>query len=45
MSNRNNKPRVFIIGVGMTKFEKPGKRDWDYPDVSGYLSLGLFWGR
>ena len=25
--------RVFIIGVGMTKFEKPGKRDWDYPDM------------
>mmetsp|Transcript_7431 Transcript_7431/g.8408 ORF Transcript_7431/g.8408 Transcript_7431/m.8408 type:complete len:424 (+) Transcript_7431:31-1302(+) len=25
--------RVFIVGVGMTKFEKPGKRDWDYPDM------------
>ncbi|XP_022900806.2 sterol carrier protein 2 [Onthophagus taurus] len=23
--------RVFVIGVGMTKFEKPGKRDDDYP--------------
>jgi hypothetical protein len=24
--------RVFVIGVGMTKFEKPGSReDWDYP--------------
>ena len=21
------------IGVGMTKFEKPGARDWDYPDM------------
>ena len=25
--------RVFAIGVGMTKFEKPGSRDWDYPDM------------
>lgn len=21
------------MGVGMTKFEKPGRRDWDYPDM------------
>ncbi|PAV87820.1 hypothetical protein WR25_06060 [Diploscapter pachys] len=27
------RPKVYIIGVGMTKFEKPGKRDWDYPDM------------
>jgi len=26
--------RVFIIGVGMTKFEKPGKHDKDYPDFA-----------
>jgi acetyl-CoA acetyltransferase len=25
--------RVFVIGVGMTKFERPGTRDWDYPDI------------
>jgi acetyl-CoA acetyltransferase len=25
--------RVFVIGVGMTKFEKPGARDWDYTDM------------
>lgn len=24
--------RVFVIGVGMTKFEKPGKRTDDYPE-------------
>ncbi|KAJ8978001.1 hypothetical protein NQ317_004546 [Molorchus minor] len=24
--------RVFVVGVGMTKFEKPGKRADDYPD-------------
>lgn len=25
--------KVFVIGVGMTKFEKPGrKKDWDYTD-------------
>jgi acetyl-CoA acetyltransferase len=27
--------RVFIIGVGMTKFEKPGRRaEWDYPQMA-----------
>jgi len=26
--------RVFVIGVGMTRFEKPGNRDWDYPDMA-----------
>ena len=25
--------KVFVIGVGMTKFEKPGSRDWDYPQM------------
>ncbi len=25
--------RTYVIGVGMTKFEKPGSRDWDYPDM------------
>ena len=27
------KERVFVIGVGMTKFEKPGSREWDYADM------------
>ncbi|MBI4514633.1 MAG: lipid-transfer protein [Deltaproteobacteria bacterium] len=26
--------KVFVIGVGMTKFEKPGSRAWDYPDMA-----------
>ena len=26
--------KVFVIGVGMTKFEKPGAKDWDYPDMA-----------
>ncbi|WP_111509904.1 lipid-transfer protein [Mycobacterium kyogaense] len=32
--------RVFVVGVGMTKFEKPGRRRnddgsaWDYPDMA-----------
>ena len=26
--------KVYVIGVGMTKFEKPGKRAWDYPDMA-----------
>jgi acetyl-CoA acetyltransferase len=25
--------KAFVIGVGMTKFEKPGSKDWDYPDM------------
>ncbi|XP_072560621.1 sterol carrier protein 2 isoform X2 [Paramormyrops kingsleyae] len=33
MAPANN--RVFVIGVGMTKFEKPGVRDeFDYPDMA-----------
>jgi sterol carrier protein 2 len=26
--------KVFVIGVGMTKFEKPGSKAWDYPDMA-----------
>ncbi|GAA5175912.1 lipid-transfer protein [Pseudonocardia eucalypti] len=26
--------RVFVIGVGMTKFEKPETKDWEYPDMA-----------
>jgi len=27
--------KVYVVGVGMTKFEKPGKReDFDYPDMA-----------
>ncbi|MDQ6810464.1 MAG: lipid-transfer protein [Actinomycetota bacterium] len=25
-------PRTFVIGVGMTKFDKPGTKEGDYPD-------------
>eukprot|EP01119_Soliformovum_irregulare_P026224 TRINITY_DN995_c0_g1_i1.p1 TRINITY_DN995_c0_g1~~TRINITY_DN995_c0_g1_i1.p1 ORF type:complete len:214 (-),score=30.08 TRINITY_DN995_c0_g1_i1:90-731(-) len=28
------KRRVFVVGVGMTKFEKPGRKSWDYPDMA-----------
>lgn len=29
------KRKVFVVGVGMTKFEKPGRRqDFDYPDMA-----------
>lgn len=35
--------RVFVVGVGMTKFEKPGRREgWDYPAManeSGNMAL------
>ena len=26
--------RVFVAGVGMTKFEKPQTREWDYPEMA-----------
>jgi sterol carrier protein 2 len=26
--------KVYVVGVGMTKFEKPGGREWDYPDMA-----------
>ncbi len=25
--------KVYVVGVGMTKFEKPGSKDWDYPGM------------
>src|ERR1700756_4146690 len=34
MSAKTSSNRVFVIGVGMTKFEKPGSREWDYPDMA-----------
>jgi acetyl-CoA acetyltransferase len=26
--------KVYVVGVGMTKFEKPGSKQWDYPDMA-----------
>ena len=26
--------KAFVVGVGMTKFEKPGSKEWDYPDMA-----------
>ncbi len=26
--------KAFVVGVGMTKFEKPGSKQWDYPDMA-----------
>jgi acetyl-CoA acetyltransferase len=26
--------KTYVVGVGMTKFEKPGRREWDYPDMA-----------
>lgn len=35
MATMNAPRRVFVIGVGMTKFEKPGRReDFDYPEMA-----------
>jgi acetyl-CoA acetyltransferase len=32
MSSSNGDNRTFVIGVGMTKFDKPGTKEGDYPD-------------
>lgn len=34
MGSSATSKRVFVVGVGMTKFEKPGRREWDYPDMA-----------
>jgi len=34
MSTNGQGARTFVVGVGMTKFEKPGARDWDYPEMA-----------
>ena len=34
MSGNGRGARTFVVGVGMTKFEKPGARDWDYPEMA-----------
>jgi len=26
--------RAYVVGVGMTKFEKPGRKEWDYPEMA-----------
>ena len=26
--------KVYVVGVGMTKFEKPGSKNWDYQDMA-----------
>ena len=26
--------KAYVVGVGMTKFEKPGSKEWDYPDMA-----------
>jgi acetyl-CoA acyltransferase len=30
---RSKGNRVFVVGVGMTKFMRPGKHKFDYPDL------------
>src|SRR5882757_8393402 len=34
MSSNGNGSRTFVVGVGMTKFEKPETKDWDYPQMA-----------
>src|SRR3954470_22449581 len=32
---KNGSNKVYVVGVGMTKFEKPGRREgWDYPQMA-----------
>lgn len=34
MEVTSQRPRVFVIGNGMTKFYRPGKHDKDYPELA-----------
>jgi sterol carrier protein 2 len=38
MSTPSPRRRVFVVGVGMTKFERPGVKSWDYPEM-GRLAI------
>ena len=29
-----SKPKVYVVGNGMTKFMRPGKHSFDYPDLA-----------
>ncbi|ESP05633.1 hypothetical protein LOTGIDRAFT_208622 [Lottia gigantea] len=31
---QENRRKVYVVGVGMTKFEKPFSKKWDYPDMA-----------
>ncbi|XP_068729903.1 sterol carrier protein 2-like isoform X1 [Montipora capricornis] len=33
-ASKNPSEQVFVVGVGMTKFEKPLTKEWDYPDMA-----------
>ena len=33
MQNKNQR-KVFVIGNGMTRFYRPGKHTYDYPDLA-----------
>ncbi|KAK7492937.1 hypothetical protein BaRGS_00015884 [Batillaria attramentaria] len=33
-TSRKNDNRAFVVGVGMTKFERPKSKNWDYPDMA-----------
>src|SRR5256885_15197378 len=34
MSGNGQGARTFVVEVWKTKFEKPGARDWDYPEMA-----------
>ncbi len=34
MVEQENKRKVFVVGNGMTKFLRPGKHSFDYPDLA-----------
>ena len=33
MDSKKERPRVFVIGNGMTHFLRPGKHQFDYPQL------------
>lgn len=39
MAAKSKSKRVFVVGTGLTKFERPMTKDWDYPDMGKQAGL------
>ena len=37
------KKRVFVVGVGLTKFERPLTKQWDYPDMGREAGMAVLY--
>ena len=42
MEEQKKQRRVFVVGNGMTKFLRPGKHQFDYPELSNIAMRRAF---